>query len=105
MQVDGNMARAQKRDAAGLEKFFFRRNVFPPGQSSPCSSAVSSSGSSSPCNASRPKEKKLRNCFPVLQLPEEGLNLAPVEEEYEEMTMNEIMNGKVRYEKKMFSVF
>jgi glutamate--cysteine ligase catalytic subunit len=95
MQVDENMVTAQQRDAALSKKFYFRKNVFPPGHNSPCSSA-GSSGTSSPCCASRPKEKKLRNCFPALQLPEAGMNYAPVKEEYEEMTMNEIINGKVR---------
>jgi glutamate--cysteine ligase catalytic subunit len=38
----------------------------------------------------------MRNCFPPLPLPENGvLDLSkPVDEEYEEMTMNEIINGK-----------
>jgi len=38
----------------------------------------------------------MRNCFPTLPLPEEGLNRGPVEDEYELMTINEIINGKVR---------
>jgi glutamate--cysteine ligase catalytic subunit len=90
------MATAQKRDAAHSKKFYFRKNVLPPGQSSP-SSSTASSGTSSPCSAPQQrKEKKLRNCFPVVQYPEEGFNSVPVEEEYEEMTMDEIINGTVR---------
>jgi Glutamate-cysteine ligase len=89
------MATAQKRDAAISEKFYFRKNVFPPGQTSPCSS-TGSSGTNSPCSGIRIKEKQLRNCFPELQLPENELSFAPVEEEYEKMSVNEIICGKVR---------
>lgn len=40
----------------------------------------------------------MRNCFPPVPFPENGLvNRLPVDEEYEEMTMNEIMNGKVKW--------
>jgi glutamate--cysteine ligase catalytic subunit len=94
-KVDENMGRAQKRDAARKEKFFFRKEVIPPGQNTPSSSSASSSGASSPIEgAPRRKERKLRNCFPALPLPEDGLNHGPVDTEYEEMTMDEIMNGK-----------
>jgi glutamate--cysteine ligase catalytic subunit len=38
----------------------------------------------------------MRNCFPPPPLPENGVTHdRPVDEEYEEMTMDEIMNGKV----------
>lgn len=37
----------------------------------------------------------MRNCFPPLPRPENGVHHHPVDEEYEELTMNEIMNGKV----------
>lgn len=37
----------------------------------------------------------MQNCFSPLPEPENGLTLGPVEEEYEEMTMDEIINGKV----------
>ncbi|KAL1744780.1 glutamate-cysteine ligase-domain-containing protein [Schizophyllum fasciatum] len=56
-KVDENMQRAQLRNAAAEQKFFFRKDIFPPGHS------PMSSGQSSP-------------------------------EEYEEMTMQEVMNGK-----------
>jgi glutamate--cysteine ligase catalytic subunit len=100
MQVDENMGIAQKRDAALSGKFYFRKNVFPPSQAktSPCTSTPSS-GTSSPCNGiSEQKEKKMRNCFPTIVPPEEGFSFAPVEDEYEEMTMNEIMDGKVWFQ-------
>ncbi|EGO00094.1 hypothetical protein SERLA73DRAFT_107071 [Serpula lacrymans var. lacrymans S7.3] len=96
-KVDVNMGRAQQRDAVHSEKFYFRKDVLPPGHTSPTSSVASSSGSNSPVecsNCSLPsKDKKLRNCFPPLARPLHVVD-SPVEEEYEEMTVNEIMNGK-----------
>lgn len=86
------MARAQLRGASALGKFYFRKNVHTQGNSGP------SSGSTSPVNGngSHPvKEKKLRNCFPAPPRPENGINHEPVESEYEEMSMKEIMTGKV----------
>jgi len=94
IQVDENMGRAQQRDAALSEKFYFRKDVYPLVHSS-AASVASSSGTSSPNGAPRIKEKKMRNCFPPLPLPANGSNRVPVEDEYEEMTMNEIINGKV----------
>jgi glutamate--cysteine ligase catalytic subunit len=94
------MHRAQLRDAVSSSKFYFRKNVLPPGHSSPTASTASSSGDSSPvdlsdCGALRRKETKLRNCFPALQRPINGERRGPVEDEYAEMSMDEIMNGKV----------
>lgn len=95
LQVDENMGRAQQRDAAVSGKFFFRKDVLPAGQSVP-SSVASSSGESSPCGER--KENKLRNCFDPLPLPVNGVVHGHVGEEYEEMSMDEIINGKkVRY--------
>jgi glutamate--cysteine ligase catalytic subunit len=96
-QVDENMARAQKRDAAVSGKFYFRKDVYAVGRSGAASTASSSGYSSPICGEPPKKETKMRNCFPPLPLPENGaLNGRPVDEEYEEMTMNEIINGKVR---------
>ncbi|KAH9951545.1 glutamate-cysteine ligase catalytic subunit [Amylocystis lapponica] len=95
-KVDENMARAQKRDAVHSQKFYFRRDVFLPGVPSPTCSACSS-GASSPVegtNGPPRKDNKLRNCFPTIPKPENGFGKGPVEEEYEEMTMEEIMLGK-----------
>jgi len=94
-KVDENMGRAQERDAAASRKFYFRKEVFLAVRSG-ASSDTSSSGASSPLDGSpRKKEKKLKNCFPPPQLPENGiLDRLPVDEEYGEFTMNEIMNGK-----------
>lgn len=95
-QVDENMARAQKRDAARSGKFYFRKDVYAIGRSGAGSTASSSGYSSPTSEVPVKKDKKMRNCFPPLPLPENGAqNGRPVEEEYEEMTMNEIINGKV----------
>ena len=93
-KVDENMARAQKRDASASGKFYFRRDVY--ATRSSASSAASSSGASTPVDGSpKKKDKKMRNCFPPLPLPDRDFVVLKVEDEYEEMTMNEIMNGKV----------
>jgi glutamate--cysteine ligase catalytic subunit len=105
-KVDENMQRAQHRDALRTEKFYFRKDIFLP--NSPRSSR-DNSGSSSPvesdcgCNDIsnglnyRPpkKSKKMRNCFPDVPPPPEEYAAKKVEDEYEEMTVEEVMNGKV----------
>jgi len=95
-KVDENMQRAQLRDAARSQRFFFRKNVYALGRSG-SSSTASSSGSVSPTDSiPRKKERKLRNCFPPIPIPENGFleHRQSVEQEYEEMTLDEIMNGK-----------
>jgi glutamate--cysteine ligase catalytic subunit len=52
------------------------------------------SGRSSPLDGSIPKQKKLGNCFTPPGPPVNGELKVPVKDEYEEMTMDEIMNGK-----------
>ncbi|TFY62650.1 hypothetical protein EVJ58_g3733 [Rhodofomes roseus] len=78
-KVDENMARAQKRDALHTQKFYFRKDVFPPG---------------GPSRPESRKEKKLRNCWPSVPRPANGVHAKPVEDEYEEMSLQEIMFGK-----------
>lgn len=105
VKVDENMQTAQKRDAVLSETFYFRKNIF---SSSNRSATPSSSGSSTPgssgegcscgCGGNgyvKKKEKKMRNCFPAPPKPVDGV-VTPVEEEYELMTIKEIMTGKVR---------
>ncbi|KAJ8486864.1 hypothetical protein ONZ45_g14525 [Pleurotus djamor] len=88
-KVDENMARAQLRDAATSAKFFFRKNLRPHGAS------PVSSGCTTPVDGTFPsKETKLRNCFPAPPALN-GDAHTPVEHEYEEMTLREIMTGKV----------
>jgi len=88
------MQRAQQRDASAKISFFFRKDVYTTNPSA-SSTVASSSGSSSPVDDARRKEKKLTNHFTPLSSPESGFNSGPVEEEYEEMSMKEIMTGKV----------
>ncbi|KIJ49563.1 hypothetical protein M422DRAFT_27931 [Sphaerobolus stellatus SS14] len=53
-----------------------------------------SSGVSTPCSEKRAlKETVMRNCFPDVE-PPPVLERPPVEDEYEEMSINEIINGK-----------
>ncbi|KAI0759820.1 glutamate-cysteine ligase catalytic subunit [Trametes elegans] len=100
-KVDENMARAQRRDAVHSEKFYFRKDVFPPGSSQPSSLAsstpttpISEHGSPIHINGVNGKEKKLRNCYPLPPKPDDAPVPRAVQEEYEEMTLEEIMNGK-----------
>jgi glutamate--cysteine ligase catalytic subunit len=96
LQVDENMTRAQQRDAVASSNFYFRSNVFPSLGSS--SSSASSSAHSAPCGESGlPKETKLRNCFEPLAAPVNLADRGCVHSEYEEMSMNEIINGKVKW--------
>lgn len=103
-KVDLNMHVAQKRNAARTESFYFRKNLYmtesKPGTRS--NSASSSARSSlhedqvSGANGyAKPKSKKLGNCFPEPPRPVNGTRLGPVDDEYELMTLEEIMLGKV----------
>jgi glutamate--cysteine ligase catalytic subunit len=89
------MQRAQIRDAAQSQKFFFRREVLPPGSVTPSSRTSSASDLSGTQQFNGKKLKKMMNCFMPMPPPEQEIPRSPVEAEYEEMTMNEIMNGKV----------
>ncbi|KAH9942460.1 glutamate-cysteine ligase catalytic subunit [Epithele typhae] len=100
-KVDENMARAQTRDAVRAQRFYFRKEVFPSASSAPSSCASSTPGSpisehGNPIvvNGVNGKEKKLRNCFPLPPMPDDAVIAKTVADEYEEMTMEEIMNGK-----------
>jgi len=111
-KVDTNMNRAQLRDALHQQKFFFRKDIFVPGHvsdsesedSSPCggthrSPCNGANGSASedlkkmPSASSLRGDTMLRNCFPDIEAPA-VLEKPPVGEEYEEMTINDIINGK-----------
>jgi hypothetical protein len=89
------MQRAQERDASNSRAFFFRRDVYTTNPSA-ASSVASSSRTNSPVDdVPRKRWKTLQNCFASPPLPMNGLDYAAVEDEYEEMTMKEIMTGKV----------
>ena len=105
-KVDENMQRAQHRDALRTEKFYFRKDIFLPNSSR--SSTASNSGTSSPVGGDGPcggisngfhpkKANKMRNCFPEVPPPSEEYTARKVEDEYEEMTVEEVMNGKVAW--------
>lgn len=89
------MQRAQERDASNSRSFFFRRDVYTTNPSA-ASSVASSSRTNSPVDDVPQKRwKTLQNCFASPPLPMNGSDHAAVEDEYEEMTMKEIMIGKV----------
>ena len=69
-----NMETAHIRNAVEDQKFFFRKNPFP---SRPVKVSNGTSGTSTPAQASRPPTP-----------------LGPVEDEYELMSINEIINGQ-----------
>ena len=108
------MKTAQDRDAARKKKFYFRKDVFqllsplntPLEEDSDSQKQTDTTNSDSPTtqafkkafamNRARLfKERALRNCFPAPPSPLDS-SLSPVDEEYELMSMYEIMNGKVR---------
>ena len=89
-KVDENMQTSQKRDAARTQKFYFRKNVFT-SEDSPASSTMSLDSKGTP----KPKEKKLRNYCSPIPSRHNGVSRGPVEDEYELMTLEEIMLGKV----------
>ena len=86
------MARAQPKDAVSTAKFYFRKEVFPQRSSHKLDIA---SRPASPTSAAA-------GGAPTTSRPTSGtstpisLELVPVEDEYEEMSINEIINGKVR---------
>jgi len=105
------MKTAQERDAARKKKFFFRKDIFPslsplntpfleeatiPGDTAENEAAASQTFKKvAALNRARVfKERALRNCFPAPPSPLDD-DLCPVDEEYELMSMYEIMNGKV----------
>lgn len=72
-RVSENMETAHIRDAVSSQKFYFRKNPFPSRVGRP----ANTSDTSSPAAISRPPSP-----------------LGPVEDEYELMTINEIINGQ-----------
>nr|AZS52301.1 gammaglutamyl cysteine synthetase 1 [Hebeloma cylindrosporum] len=96
-KVDENMARAQQRDASASKKFFFKKDVYATGRSATIERCNQSFGrqNTSAMKCTAEERQKMKNCFPPPPLPENGFAYrGPVEDEYEEMTMKEIMNGK-----------
>jgi glutamate--cysteine ligase catalytic subunit len=76
-KTDQNMENAHRRDAVLNEKFYFRKNPFPTRSPRPYSAnGGSSSGTTTPATISRPPTPT-----------------SPIEDEYELMSIDEIMNG------------
>lgn len=106
-KVDQNMHVAQKRNAARTERFYFRKNLYtsesrPGTRTNSVTSSARSSLHEDQMNGVngevKRKVKKLGNCFPAPPRPVNGVKLGPVEDEYELMTLEEIMLGKVHVE-------
>ncbi|KAI0066042.1 glutamate-cysteine ligase catalytic subunit [Artomyces pyxidatus] len=93
-KVDENMRRAQQRDAVRSSKFVFRKNVFPPPSRTNSGSASLATAVNGTTNGIGLKHRILPNCFPPPALPEEGLPKGSVDDEYDEYTMDEIINGR-----------
>lgn len=109
------MHRAHRRDAVNTQKFFFRKNLFDPKPGHPCDpsldalsslpatvsprqprSPVTSNGfgshtrESSRCESSCSSHRPSRVPSPG---PPEPVPTGPVEDEYDQFTINEIVNG------------
>ena len=110
------MRGAQQRDAVNQARFYFRREVFTPASSRatsgtatpditavprPCPDASSTNGMvdgfHNDHTNGRRKQRMMENCFPPPPLPDEGFVSGSVKEEYDEYTMDEIINGRVNH--------
>ncbi|GAA5874509.1 hypothetical protein JCM3774_005742 [Rhodotorula dairenensis] len=114
-KVDENMHRAHRRDAINTQKFYFRKNLFDPKPGHPCDpsldalsslpetvsprqprSPVTSNGfgshtrEPSRCESSCSSHRPSRVPSPG---PPEPVPTGPVEDEYDQFTINEIVNG------------
>jgi glutamate--cysteine ligase catalytic subunit len=83
IQVDENMQRAHRRNAAREGRFFFRKNVFQ--YSGRAKSFTPDCRCSSANNSNLDSPQRTRDSSP---------ELGPVEDEYVEMTIDEIINGR-----------
>jgi len=87
------METAHARDAVNKKKFYFRKNPFP----TRSSRSTTNSGASTPIpGMSRSQSPIPGNANGTNHVLQHHLqqNLLPVEDEYEEMTVNEIINGQ-----------
>ena len=88
-----NMETAHARDAVNKEKFYFRKNPFP----TRSSRSTTNSGASTPIlGTSRPQSPTPGNHNDTNHVLQHHFqqNLPSVQDEYEEMTINEIINGQ-----------
>jgi glutamate--cysteine ligase catalytic subunit len=123
LQVDENMHRAHRRDAINTQKFYFRKNLFDPKPGHPCDPSLDALSSSLPTagediSPRQPRSPGAPNGFggdgsharepsrcesscsshrpsrvPSPDLSSESVPTGPVEDEYDEFTINEIVNG------------
>ncbi|GAA5961268.1 hypothetical protein JCM8115_001529 [Rhodotorula mucilaginosa] len=122
-KVDENMHRAHRRDAINTQKFYFRKNLFDPKPGHPCDPSLDALSSSLPTagediSPRQPRSPGAPNGFggggsharepsrcesscsshrpsrvPSPDLSSESVPTGPVEDEYDEFTINEIVNG------------
>jgi glutamate--cysteine ligase catalytic subunit len=102
------MHRAHRRDAVHTQKFFFRKNLYSPAPGHACdpiphlpthhlnglpsyipTRTQSASGATSACSS----HAGSRSHSPTTSSPPRPVIFGPVEDEYAEYTINEIMNG------------
>ncbi|GAA5964899.1 hypothetical protein JCM21900_002427 [Sporobolomyces salmonicolor] len=111
-KVDENMHRAHRRDAVNSQKFYFRKNLFDPKPGHGCDASLdtstgeahpngtsngspqdqhssASSSASSDASPSCSSHGPSRASSPLPPAPSFG----PIEDEYAEFTLNEIING------------
>ncbi|CAO1636736.1 unnamed protein product [Parajaminaea phylloscopi] len=105
-KVDVNMGRAQKRDALNREKFYFRKDVFRtvPRHQSASRSHSREPSTSSQANGHQTNGHAAQRRFPGVldsRYPTPSGSRAPspsptgaIEDEYDEFTINELINGK-----------
>lgn len=86
-RVDENMERAHALDALLSQRFYFRKNPFPPRPSRP--------GTALGCMAGGCGNEDDSSSRPASAMPSRcgSPGLTPVEDEYDEMTIDEIVNG------------
>ncbi|KWU43246.1 glutamate-cysteine ligase catalytic subunit [Rhodotorula sp. JG-1b] len=89
-KVDENMHRAHRRDAINTQKFYFRKNLFDPKPGHPCDPSLDALSSSLPTAGEdiSPRQPRSPGAPNGSSVP-----TGPVEDEYDEFTINEIVNG------------
>jgi glutamate--cysteine ligase catalytic subunit len=104
LQVDDNMERAQKRGSSRNTKFWFRRSIYPPGEERIRSPLDEVDLPTPPSERVDDDDLAIRTGYkgdcgrcsthPTFLTESTRQRVVPVEEEYEEMTIDEIINGK-----------
>jgi len=92
-KVDENMKRAQMRDAVNQQKFFFRKEIFQTGRRP----AYAPTEPMLPTPPNDQHDLRLTNSLPAVPFDVPQELTTPVEDEYEELTMDQVINGKDDY--------